>query len=793
MASSKPIRVVTCGQGVATEFAGAQFAATGADVIRVADDELAGSLPKADLLIRDGRSLPADAARQLDSPGSRVAQISITSYGLQGPRRAFSGGELCAQASGGYISLCGSPGRPPLRLSGQPFGRLTGLAAFIWGHAALRAVRAGGPAARIDLSVEDTVAANLEYAIGLYAWMGLLKARDLTYPFAYPHDLFEVSDGLVELTLNTREPMLMLGLAIDEPSLGDAPGFDTEYQRAVRRSEFDALVSTPLRRMTRAQYFERTSEVRMPTGYVADAVEIPTLPPIAERCFLGPNGAPRSPLVTPAERVSAPTSNEPIHRSGTSPIGDGEPIRPLAGVRVADLTLFYAGPTATRILAELGAEVIRVSSIQSPGRGLGLGLIADYERGEDPWNGSFYYFDRYAGKKEITLDLTNAEGMALLRRLLDESDVFVTNFSPRALRHMRLDPETLASDHPDLIVSQISGYGASGPWTDLAAVGPSVEAFAGIAVSHGYEDGPPQLPGTAIADAIAGYWAAAAVMQRLAERDAPDRAGGRSRASDISMLEACLAVFPEPVLDPESAAARPRVGNDDGGGVLRDVFQCAGNDRWVAVEIEDADDWHAATKVLDIDPDAAGPEPSNRAVRRSLVASASRARTADELASALQAAGVAAVPVRDARAVIQDEHLWARGVLTMMEHSGRGTRPMTRQLPGVCAELLVEISGPEPRIGEHNSEILGGVFGLDDTELDRLEAAEVIGSRPTGSWEGAEMLDPVLGVSSGLTLPYDPRYREIAEHAPVARSARRRARPASPASAESAWRCTPPG
>ncbi|HEY4332375.1 MAG TPA: CoA transferase, partial [Ilumatobacteraceae bacterium] len=750
MSSNHRVRVIEHG-GAGAAVAATQFAATGADVIRVVDtscprterspiaalhaehlrrgkrevfvdlssgagrDAFLRLASTADVVIDhdDERALPDQVRAMVRTAAADAVQIEISTFGATGARRDLRGGELMAQSSGGYAVLCGEPDREPLRLAGQPFTHLTGVAAFIWGHAALRARDMGAAPARIDLSIEDTVAANLEYALSLYAWMGLCKRRGPTYPFAYPHDLFAVADGLVELTLGTREAMLMLGIAVDEVSLADAVGLDTEYQRIVRRAEFDTLVAGPLGRMTRQQFFDRTTEVRMPTGYVVEPTEIAALPPITSRHAIASSGFPWSPLVAPSDRTAAGMP-EPIRvdidaaiaerplppsRQPPEPGAPTTPVAPLAGVRVLDLTLFYAGPTATRILAELGAEVIRVSSVQSPGRGLGLGLMTDYERGDDPWNGSFYYFDRYAGKKEVTLDLTTSEGMDLFRGLLAASDVLVTNFSPRALRYMKLDPLDLCATDPRLIVSQISGYGATGAWTDLPAVGPGVEALAGLAFANGYADGPPLLPGTAIADAIAGYWAAAAVVQRLAARE-QSGAGG---VADVSMLEGCLAIFPEPSLDPHHAERTRRTGNDDGHGVLAGIFAGAGDERWVAIEVDDEDGWRAAAAVLGA-TDEPGVNPADRTERGAWVAEATAVRDAFELADALQAAGVAAAVARDARDVIGDQHLWQREVLAMVDHPGRGTRPMTRQLPGMCAELMVGISGREPTIGEHNAQ-----------------------------------------------------------------------------------------
>lgn len=808
MADPTRIRVLECGGGVAAETAGSLFVDTGADVVRVlaasGGGDLSGESNRrrhadrgkrllvvefdapdgpstwqrlhrwADVVIHhgsDGHAIPR-SMRTGSSP-RRPVEIDISTYGATGPRSSYTGGELCAQASGGYVALCGAPDREPLKLHGRPFERLTGLAAFIWATAALHAGPDVPPVA-VDLSVEDTVAANLEYALSLYAWMGLRKERGITYPFAYPHDLFEVADGQVEVSLGTRDAMLMFGLAVDDLGLGEVTGFDTEYLRALRHREFDGLVAPALARTTRREFFERATELRIPSGYVTTPDELAGLPPVRERAALADGRFPHSPLTEVAARRAASTEvpsaadvdalgpDRPQGRTRGSVAGDPA-TRPLAGVTVLDLTLFYAGPTATRILAELGAEVIRVSSVHSPGRGLGLGLMADYSPGDDPWNGSFYYYDRYAGKKEVTLDLSTDDGMQLFRQLLDASDVFVTNFSPRALEQMGLGPRTLVESFPRLIVGAISGYGATGPWANRPAVGPGIEALAGIAATTGYPGGPPMLPGTAIADAIGGYWAAAAVLQRLTER-ARSGAGG---VADVSMLEGCMAIFPEPVLDPERYGGGRRFGNDEGAGLLAGIFPCAGDDRWIAIEIETVEHWADLVETLGLAPQL----PPARDERASLVGRATRGHDAVELESCLQDRDVPAVAIRDARDLVADAHLWCRGTLEMVDHPGRGRRPMARQLPGLCAELDVGIPGREPMIGEHNDEILGGRLGTPPAELSRLEAAGVIGTRPSASWDGAEILDPALVAAAGLTKPLDDAYRRVSETADRSASA----------------------
>jgi crotonobetainyl-CoA:carnitine CoA-transferase CaiB-like acyl-CoA transferase len=797
------LRVIECGEGIGGAFTCAQFVASGAEVIRVetaaggsppnsSDKALRGHLAigkrettidvttpaGADALIRLAETADvvvhqhtekspalAGVIRTITHGEQRPVIVEITPFGRSGPRSTFRGGEFTAQASGGYAALCGSIAHAPLRMRGHPFERLTGIAGYIWATAALRARRRGSRAATVDLSIEDTVVANLEYALSLYTWMGLRKQRGITYPFAYPHDLFEVADGHVELSLGTRDAMLMLGIAVDDMELAQAEEMSTEYKRALAHDEFDSLVAPALRRTDRLEFFERSTELRMPSGYVTLPTEVASLPPIIERLALAEGRFPHTPL-TPVHlrsnlrEAAAAADVEAIIEERTAPsqqraANSPTAAAPLAGITVLDLTLFYAGPTATRVLSELGADVIRVSSIQSPGRGLGLGLVADYDKRDDPWNRSFYYFDRLAGKREVTLDLAVPEGMDLLRRLLTISDVLVTNYGQRALTQMGLDGITLQRDFPRLVVSQISGYGASGPWANLPAVGPAVEALSGMAATNGYRGGPPTLPGTAIADAIAGYWGAAAVMQLLARRDETDLGG----FADVSMLEGCLAVYPEPLLETAHYEEHLRIGNDDGTGLVVDIFPCAGDDRWLALEIGNYAEWIAALEVLGLDESA----DLDRSARHALVASATQSRDASELEMRLQDAGVSAAVVRDAKDLVTDEHLKHRGVLVMVEQPGAGRRPMARQLPGVADGLAVGITGPAPTVGQHNEEILGGLLGLSADELRHLEDTQVVGNTPTGSWQDAEVLDAQLVYAAGLTKPADPGYQAVSQ------------------------------
>ncbi|MBI1886076.1 MAG: CoA transferase [Chloroflexi bacterium] len=409
------------------------------------------------------------------------------------------------------------------------------------------------------------------------------------------------------------------------------------------------------------------------------------------------------------------------------------PDRPLDGVRVLDLTQVYAGPTCTRILCDLGAEVIKVEGVARADSTRGA-VLPDNNAEGDFWNRAAYFVFRNAGKKAVTLDLNNAEGVELFKRLVAHADVVVESFTPRVLRQHGLHYEALRELKPDLVMISLSGYGQTGPWADYSAYGTGLEPASGVSSFTGYRDGEPLRSGISFTDPLTGIVAAAAVLCALHYR----RRSGKGQYIDLSEHEAAIPVAGYALMDYLLNGRLPqRIGNRSPWYVPQGCYRCRGDDTWLAITVRNDAEWQALCDAVG-HPEWADDERFADVLSRwrhhdeidALIESWTREHDHIEAMRLLQAAGVIAAAVLNPKQVLLDPHLRERGYFDVVEVPGAGPRPVPRQLGARFASFEPSARGPAPKLGEHNREVLQGLLGLSDEELARLQEQGVIGDEP---------------------------------------------------------------
>jgi crotonobetainyl-CoA:carnitine CoA-transferase CaiB-like acyl-CoA transferase len=402
---------------------------------------------------------------------------------------------------------------------------------------------------------------------------------------------------------------------------------------------------------------------------------------------------------------------------------------PLAGVRVIDLTAWQAGPQATMILADYGADVVKIEAPQRlDGWRGGAGLTADrmYERNPF-WNAV------NRGKLSISLDLAAAEGRRLFLRLVEDADVVVENFTARVMANLDLAYETLQQVNPAVVMASLSGFGQTGPWRDYSAFAFPTEEASGLAFLNGERGGPPVLIGTSVTDAMVAAMGAVAILAALERRAAT----GHGDYIDLSQIETLTTfIAGELVQATLTGGDGERVGNERPGLCPHGLFPCRPEGQRVAIAVRGDDEWRDLCAVLergDLLADPALATAAGREEQRPRVDDAVRAWTATRdgaaVAATLQAVGIpAAVAVRSSE-LAADDHLWVREFYRILDREEVGAHPYPGPVVRLSATPAV-IERPSPLYGEHTTEILRTRLGLSDEEIAALRAAGVTSTEP---------------------------------------------------------------
>jgi crotonobetainyl-CoA:carnitine CoA-transferase CaiB-like acyl-CoA transferase len=399
---------------------------------------------------------------------------------------------------------------------------------------------------------------------------------------------------------------------------------------------------------------------------------------------------------------------------------------PLAGLRVADFTWVWAGPFCTLQLAHLGAEVIRVETATRLCVTRLLPPFAEFKPGRDRSG----YFNQYnQGKKSLTLDLKRPEALEVARRLCAASDIVAENFAAGVMDRMGLGYETLRRLRPDVIMIALSGYGATGPDHDKVSYGPAQVPLSGMSSLTGYRDFPPMHVGISYGDPTGGLHGAVAVLAALLHRART----GQGQYIDLSQWETSMAVLPEALLDwTMNGHQPPRDGNRDRAMAPHGIFRAAGDDRWIAIAIEDDAAWRRLAAVLGQPGLADDPRYATLVARKqhedeleALLTAWTRDRSPEEASATLQAAGIAAYTAATNRDVAEDPHLNARGYFVDLEHPVVGRRRHTG-VPWRMSASDCRVRRPAPCLGADTDQVLREVCGYDEADVARLRAAQVL-------------------------------------------------------------------
>jgi crotonobetainyl-CoA:carnitine CoA-transferase CaiB-like acyl-CoA transferase len=397
------------------------------------------------------------------------------------------------------------------------------------------------------------------------------------------------------------------------------------------------------------------------------------------------------------------------------------PASPLAGVRIADFTIHAAGPFCTHMLSQLGAECIKIESRSRPDAFRKPHAV--YGRMEAAT------FDQVSSNKlSVRLNLKDAEGVALARRIVALSDVAAESFRPGVMRRLGLDFDALCAVKPDIVMLSLSASGQTGPDSHFAGYAPLFGAWGGLGWMTGYSDGPP-VEMRHVMDHTAGLHAALAVVAALHQR----RRTGRPQHVDLAAREVASAMVGDALVQASLGEQPARPGNGHAGMSPHGVFATAEPDRWLTLAVRTDAEWQALATLLGHAAYATDPRFAQAADRLArwqevdaLVGGWLASVDADDISVRLQAEGVAAHVSWTIADLAADGHLRARGAVTQVEAAGIPSRAAVGALARFSATPDVGIRRLTPALGQDEDYVFGELLGMSSSTRRALEAREVI-------------------------------------------------------------------
>jgi len=386
----------------------------------------------------------------------------------------------------------------------------------------------------------------------------------------------------------------------------------------------------------------------------------------------------------------------------------------LHNIRILDFTWVLAGPYATRILADFGAEVIKIQPL--------------LPEAEDTFSRG-YYNTWNRNKLGITLNLNKPQGVALAKKLVKISGAVVENFTPRVMANWGLDYDSLKKIKPDLVMLSMSTMGNTGPWRDYTGFGPTIQAFSGITYLTSFPGKPPLGLGISYADHIAGLLACLALLGALEYR----RRTGEGQYIDVSQVEAMSSLLGSAILECMVGGGEVEpVGNSSTEAVPHGVYRCRGDDRWCALAVFTNEEWQGFKRALGNPPWAEDKRFAtltgrlkNRVELDRLVEGWTKEHTAEEAMASLQKQGLAAGVVQDASDLAKDPQLKQQGFFIELDHPELG-KTLSDAVPIRLSDTPARYSRVAPLRGQDNDYVYGELLGMSRDELTELKKQGII-------------------------------------------------------------------
>lgn len=710
----------------------------------------------ADLVIAEGVGPNSLAAAGLDFDALRAVNpalslVSISPFGCHGPWADRPATDFTMQAEIGNLAYRGLPERGPVAAGGRINDWSSGAAAAVACLATWRSARASGVGLHADLSMFEVASLCLTTYHDLFGQFvpGYAIPQAIETPSIEP-----CKDGWIGLCTYTAQQWRDLCVLIGRPEIGEDPLYHDGTARMAHLDVIQRLIHGWTKDKSMDEVTELVGLMRIPVAPIGDGRNVLEFDQFRERGIFQahPDGftAPRTPYrlhgveqpgFRPAPRLGADTAAVEASLPPSSPARP--PARPAGasarpafdGLRVIDLTAFWAGPFATGMLAALGADVVKVESIQRPDGMRYAGAVPS----EVIWETCPIFQAANLSKRGITLNLDCDEGKSILRRLLEDADVVIENFSARVMENFGFTWEVLHEINPRLVSVRMPAWGLDGPWKDRTGFAPNVEQASGLAWRCGYRDMP--LIPRGVCDPVGGMHTVFALAAGLEERDRT----GEGLLVEVPLVEPALNMAAEQVIEWTAyGVLLERTENRGPGASPQGVFRCRPSAREtryekadLAVSVASDAQWAALVALMGAPgwarDEAYATEAGRRAAEDEIEARLGAffaEQDCDEIADRLCAAGIPASALINGYMLSPNAQIDARGFRHAFTHpvSGEALYP---GLPFTLSEDAAAVyAGVAPTLGQHNEEVLGEL-GLSAEEIAALAEKQVIGTRPS--------------------------------------------------------------
>jgi crotonobetainyl-CoA:carnitine CoA-transferase CaiB-like acyl-CoA transferase len=715
----------------------------------VGEPEVEALLRGADIVVEDlGPAGSGPDAIDIDALRARhphLIVLSISPFGAGGPLSAKPSTELIVQAESGALIGRGRPDQPPIQAGGRISDWTAACYAAPAALAASMRARRTGVGEHIDLSIAEVMAIAASTFSDLANHLSGRPPLETVPRNLETPSIHRAADGWIGFNTNTAQMFQSFLIMIERFDLLEDAELASLSGRVKRLAEWEGIVEEWTTKHTCADVMQRAAELRIPCSRVNDGRSVLENEQLQARGVFVPNPAgflqPRSPYLVEGEspRPFAPAPRLGEHtgrveaRERPAPTDPGaDPFAlPLTGVKVLDLTSWWAGPSSSHLLGLFGAEVIHVESTAHPD---GMRLTGFMFGRPDWWEWGHMFAAANTNKLDVTLDVGQPQGLELCKRLVQWADVVVENFAPRVVEQWGLDADAVLQLNPDIVYLRMPAFGLSGPWRDRTGFAQTMEQLTGMAwiTGHPY-DQPRILRGPC--DPIAGMHGALAMLIGLHEREHR----GAGVFIESTMVEAALNCAAEQIVECTAYGnLMERAGNRSPHCAPQGVYACPGFEQWLAISVETDEQWKGLVEALGAPSWALDAALASRAGRHAAhdlldaeLGAWAAARDLDTAVALLVAHGVPAARLWDPRIQSRHPQMAARSFYEELDHPSLGRHPVPG-LPFRWTTVDRWTRRATPTLGQDNDDVLRRILGLGDDEIAALAEAGVIGQRPRG-------------------------------------------------------------